>query len=71
VDPHPPRRKEMNIQYVRRSRHAAAQAISLVASGRLDVRSWVTHRFPIDRGVEAFETVEHYRDGVLKAVIVP
>jgi len=68
---HPPRRKELRIQYVRRSRHAARQAIDLVAAGRLDVASWVTHRVPLAKAVKAFERVEHYADGVLKAVILP
>ena len=71
LNTHRPRRKELAIQYVRRSRHAAAQAISLVASGRLDVKSWVTHRVPLADAVSAFEMVADYRDKVLKAVILP
>ena len=68
---HPPRRKELRIQYVRRSRHAARQAMDLVAGRRLDVASWVTHRVPLEEAVKAFEMVEHYADGVVKAVILP
>ena len=70
-DSHSPRRKELRVQYVRRSRHAGRQAMDLVAAKRIDVASWVTHRVPLAEAVKAFEMVESYADGVLKAVIVP
>lgn len=31
-------------------------AIALLASKRIDVRPLVTHRFPLERALEAFET---------------
>jgi len=71
IDAHQPRRKELRVQYVRRSRHAARQAIDLVASRRIDVASWVTHRVPLARAKKAFDMVADYADGVLKAVILP
>jgi threonine dehydrogenase-like Zn-dependent dehydrogenase len=71
LDAHNARRKELSVQYVRRSRHAARQAIGLVAAGRLDVASWVTHEFPLEEAPKAFDLVEHYADGVLKAVVHP
>jgi L-iditol 2-dehydrogenase len=71
LDAHHPRRKELRIQYVRRSRHAARQAMTLVATGRLDVASWVTHRVGLDDAKGVFDTVAEYADGVLKAVVLP
>jgi L-iditol 2-dehydrogenase len=71
LDSHQPRRKELRVQYVRRSRFASRQAIDLVAARRVDVASWVTHRFGLDDAVKAFEMVANYADGVLKAVIQP
>jgi L-iditol 2-dehydrogenase len=71
LDTHRPRRKELLIQYVRRSRHAARQAITLVASGRLDVKSWITHRASLKNAKKAFDMVAHYGDGVLKVVVLP
>jgi len=71
LDAHRPRRKELRVQYVRRSRHAARQAITLVATGHLDVARWVTHRVALADAKEAFETVANYADGVLKAVVLP
>jgi len=71
LDTHRPRRKELTIQYIRRSRQAARQAVDLVASKRVDVAAWVTHRVRIEEAARAFELVEKYADGVLKAVILP
>ena len=71
LDSHEPRRKELLVQYVRRSRHAARQAIDLVASKRLDVASWVTHHVPLSKAKKAFDLVAEYGGGVLKVVIRP
>ena len=64
-----PRRKQLTVQFIRRSAHCARQALELVASGKVDVKPWITHRFPLDRVTEAFLLVDGYKDGVLKAVI--
>ncbi len=64
-----PRRKQLTVQFVRRSAHTIRQALALVAAGKIDLEPWITHRFPLDRVSEAFEMVDAYRDGVLKAVI--
>jgi threonine dehydrogenase-like Zn-dependent dehydrogenase len=66
---HHPRRKQLTIQYCRRSAHTIRQALELLAAGAVDVKPWVTHRFPLAKVTEAFELVERYADGVLKAVI--
>jgi L-iditol 2-dehydrogenase len=71
LDAHEPRRKELTVQYVRRSRHAARQAIDLVMSKRVDVKSWVSHRVPLSRAKQVFDLAAEYKDDVLKAVILP
>jgi len=71
LDPHRARRKELRVQFVRRSRFALRQALRLVESKRVDVASWVTHRFGLAEAKKAFDLVERYADGVLKAVILP
>ena len=43
--------------------------LSVVASGRVDLRPLVTHRFPLDRITEAYDLFAHQRDGVLKVAI--
>jgi alcohol dehydrogenase len=45
--------------------------MSVIASGRLDLRPLVTHRFPLNRIEEAYDLFGHQRDGVLKVAITP
>lgn len=63
------RRKGLTIKLCRRMKHTYPRAIELVASGRIDLKPLVTHVFPLERVQEAFDLVESYRDGVVKAVI--
>jgi len=42
-----------------------------VASGRVDLRPLVTHRYALDRIEEAYDLFAHQRDGVLKVAITP
>lgn len=43
--------------------------VNVVASGRVDLRPLVTHRFPLDRIEEAYDLFANQRDGVLKVAI--
>ncbi len=49
------RRKGLTIKMVRRMKHTYPRAIKLVESGQVDVSSVVSHRFPLDQALEAFE----------------
>jgi L-iditol 2-dehydrogenase len=44
-------------------RHAYPRAIRLVESGKVDVRSLLTHRFPLDQIGEAFAAAQR-REGI-------
>jgi len=44
--------------------------MDLLARGKVDAKSIITHRFPLERCVEAMEMVHEKRDGVWKAVLV-
>jgi len=63
------RRKELTFGYVRRQVHHVERAIRLVEAGRIDVRTPVTHRFPLEKTNDAYELVSTYKDGVVKAII--
>jgi len=63
------RRKELRIQNVRRQNRCLGRALDLMASGAIEAGFMATHTFPFRRVQEAFETVFHYRDGVIKAMI--
>jgi L-iditol 2-dehydrogenase len=61
------RRKGLTITLVRRMKHTYPRAIELVSKGLVDVRSIVTHRFPLAEAHEAFRVAER-REG-LKIII--
>ncbi len=63
------RRKEMCIQNVRRQNGRLQKAIDLIAEGKINTDQLVTHRFSFPRTNEAFDLVNDYRDGVMKALI--
>ncbi len=63
------RRKGLTIKMVRRMKNTYPRAIRLVESGAIDVRSLVTHRFPLEKTAEAF-ALAGKREG-LKIVIEP
>ncbi|HEX7394429.1 MAG TPA: zinc-binding dehydrogenase [Anaerolineaceae bacterium] len=57
------RRKGLTIKMVRRMKHTYPRAIELVSTGMVDVRSLVTHRFPLVKATEAFGVAQR-RDGI-------
>ena len=61
------RRKGLTLQLVRRMKHTYPRAIHLVEQGLIDVRSVVSHHFPIEKAVDAF-AVASRREG-LKIII--
>jgi len=61
------RRKGLTIKLVRRMKFTYPRAIQLLESGQVDVRSIVTHRFPLEKAQEAF-TVAQRREG-LKIIV--
>jgi len=61
------RRKGVTIKMVRRMKFTYPRAIDLVSKGLVDVKTLITHRFPLAQTQQAFETAER-RDG-LKVII--
>jgi L-iditol 2-dehydrogenase len=65
----PARRKGLTLLVSRRMQVVYPRAIALVERGRIDVRTLVTHRFPLEQTPEAFSLVAAIADGVGKAMI--
>ncbi len=70
-DVHWLRRKEIVIQNVRRQNSCIPAAIELITRKKSDLDFMVTHTFLLEETQEAFDLVENYRDGVIKAIIQP
>ncbi|MFV0591960.1 MAG: zinc-binding dehydrogenase [Draconibacterium sp.] len=63
------RRKEITVVNVRRQNHCVEEAMELVISGKVQVEKMLTHHFRSEETPHAFELVEGYKDGVIKAMI--
>lgn len=63
------RRKEITIQNVRRQNEMAEKTIEYIAGGKIVPDPMQTHDFTFSQVREAFELVDNYRDGVMKAMI--
>jgi len=68
---HEARKKELAIFNCRRSNREADRCLDLVCSGRLDLKTLATHHFPLEKTQDAFDLVESYGDGVVRAMIHP
>ena len=63
------RRKEITIYNIRRQNNAMREAIDLLENNKVNVNCMVTHIFGMEQASEAFNLVNGYKDGVMKAVI--
>lgn len=63
------RRKEIMIQFIRRQVDCVEPALRMMEEGIIDAGNMVTHRFPFNKTQDAFNLVESYGDGVMKAMI--
>lgn len=61
--------KELDVKGLFRYRNTWPAAIELVSSGRVNVRSLVTHRFGLPQVLDAFETTRTAKDGAIKVVV--
>lgn len=63
------RRKGLTLRFVRRSLNTLESCIRMTLDGQITPEDLVTHTFTATAATHAFETVDRYEDGVLKALI--
>lgn len=63
------RRKELTLQLLRRSNDTLHDAISLLDDGRVDVKSYITHRFPLTDVEKALKTARDDKANSIRVVI--
>jgi L-iditol 2-dehydrogenase len=61
--------KELDVRGVNRYANTYSTAIALLASGKLDVHSLISHRFPFNQVVEAFDFAVEHPDETIKVMI--
>ncbi len=66
---HSLRRKEIRVLNVRRQNHCTAPAVEMIARNLVSVDPLVTHHFSLAQSKDAFDLVDGYCDGVVKAMI--
>ena len=66
---HRARRKGLTIHNVRRFANCYPQVLRLLADRKIDLDSWVTHRYDLDHAAQAMELAGDYNDNVVKALI--
>jgi L-iditol 2-dehydrogenase len=71
IEFHPLRRKELHFTAVRRSNHTDARALEMLSAFPARFTPMITHRRPLAEVQSSFETLEAYRDGVGKIVLLP
>jgi L-iditol 2-dehydrogenase len=65
------RRRALKIKFARRMGEVYPRAIALVASGKVDVASMVTHRVGLNEAPGAFEALAQNAPGYIKVLIYP
>ena len=68
-DAHKLRRKEISIHNVRRQNEKYPEALEMMGNGKINFDGFISHKYNINNVQEAFELVEVYSDGVIKAII--
>jgi L-iditol 2-dehydrogenase len=63
--------KEIDLLGIFRYANIYPQAIRLIETGLVDVRSMITHKFPLEKTAEALELAYARLDGVIKVVVTP
>ena len=63
------RRKQVTIRLLRRSNDTLRRSIAYVHDGKVDVASFITHRFPLERVAEAFETARDHKDVSVRVLV--
>lgn len=63
------RRRELTFQNVRRQNGCVQPALDLITTGEINPNFMATHHFGIDECKQAFDLVDQYADGIVKAMI--
>jgi L-iditol 2-dehydrogenase len=63
--------RELNLSGLFRYANCYGASVELIADGKVDTKSLITHRYSLDETLEAMRWVSHNKDKVIKGVIAP
>jgi L-iditol 2-dehydrogenase len=63
--------EEIDLYGVRANRNTCDEVIALMARGKVRAQPIITHRFPLTRFAEAYDTFVHRKGGALKVLVKP
>ena len=63
--------EEIDVRGVRANRNTMEEIIPLIETGRIDVKSLITHDYPLTEFAEAYEVFKNRIDGALKVIVRP
>ncbi|MBC7320655.1 hypothetical protein H5T89_08400 [bacterium] len=63
--------KELDLLGIFRYANVYKKAIDLVAKGKIDLKSLITHHFPLEKTQEALEFADKNKDKCIKIVVNP
>ncbi len=66
-----PRRKELTVQFSRRSRDTLDDCVSMVAESKVHVADYPTRKFPLDRAPEAMQAAMAREGDMIRAIVTP
>ena len=66
-----PRRKELTVQFSRRSRDTLEDCVSMVAEGLVHVAEYPTRQFSLDQAAEAMEAAMARDGDMIRAIVTP
>jgi len=69
LNAHEIRRKEITIQNIRRQNNCTEKALEMIEKKEVNIDQMITHHFAFEETPAAFNLVEKYGDGVMKAMI--
>ncbi len=66
-----PRRKELTVQFCRRSRNTLEECVALVAEGKLHAEEYPVREFPLEEAPQAMQAAMDKQDDIMRAIVKP
>ena len=66
-----PRRKELTVQFSRRSRDTLEDGVALAAANQIHLEQYPTRQFTLDQAAEAMQAAIEKQGDMIRAIVTP